>query len=138
MRIGQVASASNVGVETIRFYEKRGLLQKPRRPTGGGYRDYPPETTQRITFIRGAQQFGFSLKEVAELLKLHDDRKTADCGDFLKRAQTKRREIQEKIDGLYGVMTVLDNVIAQCPGKGNVKKCSILDAINNHDLASRQ
>ena len=67
MRIGKVAEKAGVGVETIRFYERKGLIEQPRKPVDGGYRSYSPETVIRVRFVREAQCLGFSLKEIEEL-----------------------------------------------------------------------
>jgi len=130
MRIGEVARKSAVGVETIRFYEQKGLITQPRRPNSGGYRDYPADAVRRVGFIRRAQQLGFSLAEVAELLDLEAD-SGAQCRDVRERAAIKRREVQCKIDELRKISKALDVLIAGCPGRGPARNCSILDAINN-------
>ena len=72
MTIGKVADVVGVGVETIRFYERRKLIEQPSRPREGGYRNYSDATVKRLHFIRRAQELGFSLKEIAELLELRD------------------------------------------------------------------
>jgi len=80
MRISDAAKAAGVGVETIRFYERKGLVAQPKKPIlGGGFRSYSRETVERIRFIRQAQEIGFSLKEIKELLSLRVD-PDADCG----------------------------------------------------------
>jgi MerR family mercuric resistance operon transcriptional regulator len=78
MRISEAARAAAVGVETVRYYERRGLIERPPRPATGGYRSYPPDTVQRILFIRQAQGLGFTLSEIEELLALRAD-PSADC-----------------------------------------------------------
>lgn len=83
--IGRVAEAVGVGVETIRFNERRELIDQPPRPVGGGYRVYPDETVRRVQFIRRAQELGFSLREIAELLSLRADH-DADASDMRRRA----------------------------------------------------
>ena len=70
MRIGEAATCAGVSVETIRFYETEGLIDQPRKPQGGGFRDYPMATVDRIRFVRQAQEIGFSLREISELLSL--------------------------------------------------------------------
>ena len=70
MTIGRLADAAGVGVETVRFYERRGLIQQPPKPNGTGFRVYPEETEHRIRFIRQGQELGFSLREIQELLSL--------------------------------------------------------------------
>jgi len=133
IRIGDVARQSGVGVETVRFYEQKGLIAQPPRPRAGGYRDYPKEVVRRIRFIRSAQQLGFSLAEVVDLLELEagDD---AQCIDVRQRAEIKRGEVQTKIDNLKRIRHALDGLIDACPGNGSAQSCSILEAINSEEL----
>ena len=133
MRIGDVARQSGVGVETVRFYEQKGLIAQPPRPMAGGYRDYPNEVVRRIRFIRSAQQLGFSLTEVFDLLELEagDD---AQCVDVRQRAEIKREEVLTKIDNLKRIRHALDDLIDACPGTGPARSCSILEAINSGRL----
>ena len=134
MRIGEFASESGVGVETVRFYEQKGLIAQPPRPETGGYRDYPADAVRRIRFIRSAQRLGFSLVEVAELLEL-ETTSAAQCIDVRKRAEIKRREVQMRINNLERIGQTLDTLIDACPGKGSARKCSILEAINSGALS---
>lgn len=134
MRIGEVASESGVGVETVRFYEQQGLVAQPPRPKTGGYRDYPADAVRRIRFIRSAQQLGFSLVEVAELLELASGT-AAQCVDVRRRAEVKRHEVQTKIDNLERIRQALDTLIDACPGKGPARTCSIIEAINSGALS---
>lgn len=133
MRIGEVAKKAKVSVETIRFYERKGLIEQPLKPLSGGYRDYPIETVQRIKFIRSAQHIGFSLVEITELLELEAG-SDALCIYVRTRAETKRAEVQLKIENLERIRKALDVLIDACPGKGSARKCSILDAINSGEL----
>lgn len=134
MRISEVASEAGVGVETVRFYELKGLIARPPRPRNGGYRDYPDEAVRRIRFIRSAQQLGFSLVEVSELLELESGDATQ-CADIRRRSETKRREVLVKIDNLLRIRQALDNLIDACPGQGSARDCSILEAINDGVLS---
>ncbi|QFT86695.1 Mercuric resistance operon regulatory protein [Halomonas sp. THAF12] len=131
MTIGKVAQVVGVGVETIRFYERRGLIEQPPRPEGGGYRVYSDETVRRVLFIRRAQELGFSLREIAELLSLRTDHDT-DAGEVRRRATDKLQDVDLKIERLQrirrGLMTLLD----RCPGEGPLRCCSIIDALE-HD-----
>ena len=133
MRIGDIAKEAGVGVETIRFYEQKGLIAQPPKPRTGGYRDYPAQSVHRIRFIRRAQQLGFSLGEIVELLELEAG-PDAGCADVRRRAETKRAEVLAKIDNLDKIKGVLEALIDACPGKGPARKCSILEAINTGDL----
>lgn len=132
MRIGEAARRSGVGVETVRFYERKGLIARPLRPSSGGYRNYPAEVVRRIGFIRSAQNLGFSLMEIAELLELESGA-TAQCADVLERARTKRSEVLAKIDDLNRIKKALDILIGGCPREGPAHRCSILQAINSGD-----
>lgn len=133
MRISEIARQADVGVETVRFYERKGLIARPPRPAGGGYRDYPVDVADRISFVRRAQQLGFSLTEIGELLALEtgDD---ARCVDVRRRAERKRAEVQDKIDDLARIRAALDLLIDACPGEGPAEACSILEAIGRGDL----
>ncbi len=129
MTIGEAARRAGVGVETIRFYERRKLIAQPLRPAGGGYRSYPEETVERIRFVRQAQELGFSLREIVELLSLRAD-PGADSADVRVRALGKLAEVEGKIDQLKHMRAALKTVIAACPGQGGVEGCSILEAMS--------
>jgi len=129
LTIGQVAGRAEVGVETVRFYERRGLIEEPpRRPSG--YRQYPPEAVARIRFIRRAKELGFSLAEIKELLAFRSDAR-ATSADVKGRAQAKIIEIEKKIKDLEGMRRALDELVVACDGCGPVTECSILEAIGN-------
>lgn len=130
MRIGEAAQAANVGVETIRFYERKGLIDQPERPTNGGFRIYPFETVKRIRFIRQAQELGFSLREIEELLSLKSAPDT-DCSSIRERALAKRKEVDAKIKLLKEIDRTLVTLIDACPGKGSLNFCSILGAMDD-------
>lgn len=129
MTISRAAERARVGVETIRFYERRGLIKQPARPRSGGYRFYDDEVVERIRFIRQAQELGFSLREIAELLSLKAD-PGADCGDVRARAVIKRTDVSRKIAQLQQIQAALDELIASCPGGGALRACTIIDALN--------
>ena len=126
MTIGAIARKAGVGVETVRFYEKKGLIAKPRKPMRS-FRDYPADTARRIRFIRQAQEVGFSLAEIAELLALSAD-PGADCADVRARAKAKLDEVTAKIANLDRVAEVLRRLVTVCPGRGALDGCSILEA----------
>lgn len=126
--IGKAARHAGVGVETIRFYERRGLIEQPPKPAGSGFRVYPEETMQRIRFIRHAQEIGFSLREIGELLSLRA-RPTADSSDVRERAIAKRKEVERKIAHLERIHAALEELISACPGKGALRQCSIMEAL---------
>ena len=132
MTIGRAARKADVGVETIRFYERRGLIRQPAKPDGAGYRIYPEDVVQRLRFIRQAQDIGFSLREIDELLSLRAD-PGADCADVREQATAKLQEVERKIARLEEIRAALEELIAACPGRGALRACSILEA-----LASRE
>lgn len=130
MRISEAAKTAGVGVETIRFYERKGLVEQPKRPVmGGGFRFYSGETVERIRFIRQAQEIGFSLREIKELLALRVD-PAADCGEVRTHARAKLDEVNRKIASLIQIQGALEELIEACPGHGTeLGQCSILEAL---------
>jgi MerR family copper efflux transcriptional regulator len=128
LSIGRAAQRAGVGVETIRFYERRGLIQQPPRPRGGGIRYYGDDVIERIRFIRQAQELGFSLREIAELFSLRAD-PGADCADVRMQAVIKRDEVDRKLAQLAEIRAALDRLIATCPGSGALRSCTIMDAL---------
>lgn len=131
MTISKAAKQAGVGVETVRFYERKGLIEQPPKPESG-FRTYPPEIVDRVRFIRQAQEIGFSLREIDELLSLRADPGT-DCGDIRERALAKRVEVERKIGQLARIRSALNELIAACPGRGALRSCSILSALNDTD-----
>jgi len=128
MTISQAARAAGVGVETVRFYERRNLIMRPSKPPDGGFRRYPPETIERIRFIRQAQGLGFSLREIEELLSLRAD-PASDCEQVRERAVAKLGDVQRKIGELQRFRRALEELIAACPGRGALRACSIMEAL---------
>ena len=128
MTISHAARQAEVGIETIRFYERRGLIEQPPKPVGSGFRVYPEETVQRIRFIRQAQEIGFSLREIDELLSLRAD-PAADSSDVRERAINKRNEVEQKIEHLQQIHAALEELISACPGKGALRQCSIMESL---------
>jgi Hg(II)-responsive transcriptional regulator len=123
-KIGQVARESGTGVETIRFYERSGLIAEPPR-RDSGYREYPREAIARLRFIKRAKELGFSLKEISELLALSGSGK-ATCGTVRRRAEEKHRQVAEKIADLKRIQNALQELSERC-GKGNPSdSCPIL------------
>jgi len=132
MTISKAARAAGVGVETIRFYERKGLIAQPPKPVASGFRDYPAATVQRIRFIRQAQEIGFSLREIDELLSLRADPR-ADCRDVRERATVKLAEVDRKIARLSRIRAALEELIAACPGRGALRACSILGSLTDSE-----
>lgn len=128
LTIGMAAREAGVGVETIRFYERRGLLERPPKLSGAGIRRYPPDTVRRVRFIRQAQQLGFTLRQIEELLSL-DANPAADCSDVSRRALAKIEEVDARVAQLAQIRSALVRLLAACPGSGALGACSILDAM---------
>ena len=127
LSIGQVARRVGIGIETVRFYERQGLIDDPPR-TGAGYRQYSEDVISRLRFIKRAKGLGFSLKEIAELLSLRLD-PTTTCGDIKKRAEAKIAAIEEKILTLQRMKKALKELAATCRESGSVRECSILETL---------
>ena len=128
LTIGQVAAAAGVGIETVRFYQRQGLIDEPVRE-GARRRRYPDETVRRIRFIRGAQNVGFSLKEIEELMALRIAPGTTKA-DIRQRAQEKVEQIEEKSRDLHRMRDSLLKLIGSCEGTGSVADCAILEAFD--------
>lgn len=126
MTIGQVAKQSGVGVETIRFYQKQGLIPEPPRPPNG-FRKYPVEVIRKIRFIRSAKDLGFSLKDIAELMSFRNQEDP--CCDVKRMAGQKLAEIRTRIASFQRLAEALDSLIQECDqGTGG---CSILDFMDS-------
>lgn len=131
LSIGEVAKAAEVGIETIRFYEREGLIAEPPRRQSG-YRQYPPDTVRRLRFIRRAKDLGFTLKEIQELLDLRVDPGTS-CGDVRKMAKAKVADIELKMLDLARIQAALTELARTCRGKGPTSVCPILDALDKQE-----
>lgn len=131
LNIGEAARQGGVTVETLRYYEQQGLIVSPDRDANG-YRKYVPEVVRRIRFIKRAQDVGFTLRDISELLSLKAD-PGASCSDVRDRAIGKLNEIEEKIEVLSRMRDVLSTWSDACPSKGPVDACPILDALDGED-----
>lgn len=132
MKIGQVATRAGVNIDTLRYYERRGLLAEPeRRPSG--YREYPEETVPIIRFIKRAQELGFTLNEIEELISLRD------AGDGRRRsevralAEAKMRDIDQKLSRLQAIRRALSGLLESCACSRGRPECPILEALNEPD-----
>lgn len=132
LTIGQVATRGGVNVETIRYYERQGLIPPPPRHESG-YRQYPEDTVNRVRFIKRAQELGFSLKEVAELLSLRIG-PDATCGDVKKLADVKIAEIEGKIQSLERMRDALTRLVETCDENRQAEECPILWAFGNYKM----
>lgn len=127
LRIGEVAKQAGVGVETVRFYEREGLLDEPER-RASGYRQYDEEAVAVLRFIRRAKELGFTLKEIKSLLNLRLDT-SATRADVREQAREKVADIEAKIADLQRMKDSLLKLIRKCSGHGTAKGCPILDAL---------
>ena len=134
MRIGQVASAASVNIQTLRYYERRGLLEQPER-TPAGHREFPEEVVRRVRFIKRAQELGFTLNEIEELLRLREDR-SASCSEVRAAARTKMEDIDRKIGSLRAMRRALAILERSCTSDGSTRECPILEALD--DAAARR
>ena len=137
LKIGEVAKRSEVGIETIRYYERQGLLAEPeRRPSG--YRQYDESVVSRLQFIRNAKELGFTLAEIKELLGLWFDVNTK-CVHVRQRAEQKITNIEEKIRSLQKMKRSLKKIINQCENRDAVDDCPLwlgLDGPRKNNKAS--
>jgi MerR family transcriptional regulator, copper efflux regulator len=129
LTIGDVAKEAKVNIETLRYYERRGLLVKPLRSTSN-YRLYAEDTVRRVRFIKGAQELGFSLKEILELLSLRAEPHTR-CEDIRERAAAKITDIEAKIRSLRAMKQALTKLVAECAGDGPITECPILESFDS-------
>lgn len=124
LTIGQLAKRANVNLETIRYYERRGLIPEPPR-NDSGYRQYSQDTVIRTLFIKRAQALGFSLKEILELLSLRMEAGMS-CRDVKVRAETKIAEVENRIEALTQMRKALLRLAGKCTGKGPIGECPFL------------
>ncbi|MHC4428465.1 MAG: MerR family transcriptional regulator [Planctomycetota bacterium] len=131
LTIGQLARQAGVGVETIRFYERSGLIAEPPRGNSG-YRHYSPDAVLRIRFIRHAKELGFSLKEIAELLDLRVHPRT-NCAVVRRSAEMKIAEIETKISSLRRMRKSLQNLTRACEKRQPTSECPVLETLGRID-----
>ncbi|WP_010583789.1 MerR family transcriptional regulator [Schlesneria paludicola] len=131
LSIGELAKRGGVGVETVRFYERQGLLEEPERKSSG-YRQYDAQTVQVLRFIRRAKELGFTLKEIKSLLEIRTDVSTPRT-EVRQQARKKVAEIDEKIADLQRMREGLQSLINQCHGDGSIVGCPILNALQGSD-----
>ena len=126
LTIGSLAKAAEVNIETIRYYQRIGLINEPVKPAQG-YRIYSDEILSRIKFIKCAQQLGFSLQEIEELLKFGEGK--GRCNDVRLRAEKKRTQIDKQIKDLKKLRTTLNGLINSCEKTGKSSQCAIVDTL---------
>ena len=127
LTIGRIAQSAGVAIDTIRFYEREGLLPEPRR-RASGYREYDEGAVSRLRFIRRAKDLGFTLDEIRELLALSADRHGGVEG-VRERAAARLKAIDERILELQRVRDGLSELVDACPGHGAPEDCPILKAL---------
>jgi DNA-binding transcriptional MerR regulator len=132
LTIGQVAEAVNLTADTIRFYEKKALIDKPPR-TKSGYRQYSTDVIRKLLFIKHAQECGLALNNIKDLLNLQEA-KNADCVDIKAIVQEKLTKLRRKIDELEYFYKTLGELDKICSGNGSISDCPMLDTLNNAEM----
>jgi MerR family mercuric resistance operon transcriptional regulator len=132
LTIGQVAKRVGIGIETIRFYERKGLIEDPPRKESG-YRQYGEDDIERLIFIQHAKTLGFSLKEINELLSIRS-RPEADSREVKEIASAKLVDIENKIRLLERMQQTLKKLVEECPGEGPTCECPILEALETENI----
>ena len=128
--IGELAKQAGVGIDTVRYYERSGLLA-PHTRLPSGYRRYRNLEVARLRFIRRAQALGFTLGEIKSLLKLSAQR---DVAQVKRSAQAKLEDVERRIKELQRVREGLAKLIAECPGHGRADECPILVALGGEEI----
>lgn len=134
LTIGEVARLAEVNVETIRFYEREGLLARPARPARG-FRHYPADFVERVRFIRKAKALGFTLEEIQQLLSLRATT-GAKCEAVRTRALSKVAQVEQKLRDLRRLRTALVRLADSCHGECEVDECGILASLSGHDASA--
>ena len=129
LTIGKVAAEAGVNVQTLRYYERRGILEEPQRAPSG-YRGYQAETVHVVRFIKRAQELGFTLVEIEELLRLRQDR-TATCSEVRQAASAKIEAIDRKIKSLKAMSRALRVLVESCRTDRTRRECPILEALDD-------
>ena len=131
LTIGHLARESGVNLETVRYYERRGLLPKPPR-SASGYRLFPAEATRRLRFIQRAKELGFSLKEIRELLSLRASGSRTRA-EIRTRAEAKIADVEARIRTLESMKKTLRKLAKSCDGCGPIADCPILESLDKED-----
>jgi MerR family transcriptional regulator, copper efflux regulator len=132
LTIGELARQVGVNVETLRYYERRGLLPTPRR-SASGYRLYPEDAVRRVRFIKRAQELGFSLNDIKELLSLRAAPE-AGCHEVRAHAEAKIKDIDDKIGALTAMKHALSTLVTECSGEGPLSDCPILESLEIQEV----
>lgn len=131
LRIGELARQAGLSVETLRYYERRGLIPPPAR-LASGYRIYPAETLDRLTFIRRGKALGFSLEEIAELLQLEVNPQQS-AAQVKTRVDARITAVEEKIRQLQQLKQSLQQLSSRCSGEGSTGDCPILEFLHQQE-----
>jgi Hg(II)-responsive transcriptional regulator len=134
LRTGELARRAGVNVQTLRYYERRGLLKAPRRRESG-YREYTPEAVKLIRFIKGAQDLGFTLAEIDELIALRNGSGPRD--EVRRLAAAKLADIEKKIQQLQSMRQALSQLVQTCACATGTLECPILEALDDDQLRRR-
>lgn len=126
LTIGKVAREAGIGVDTVRFYEREGLLRQAKR-SANGYRTYSEPDIDRLRFIRRAKSLGFSLEEIAELLQLNETR--GGRAEVKRLAERRLADLEQKIREMTAIRDSLAHLVGQCSGKGALKGCPIIETV---------
>ncbi len=129
MTIGRLAKQAGVNIDTIRYYERNGLIPEPVR-RASGYREYDVADVRRLRFILRAKDLGFTLAEIGELLSLSGDR---DVRGVKRRAEQRLEQVESKIKELQRVRRGLKTLIDACPGHGDLERCPIVAALSSEE-----
>jgi MerR family mercuric resistance operon transcriptional regulator len=132
LRIGEVAALGGVSLQTIRYYERLGLLPEPPR-LDSGYRDYPDSAVRSVRFIKRAQEIGFSLGEIKELISLRVDA-WRESAEVRALTEAKIADIERKIRTLNAMKTALKRLTERCSGCGPASECPILEGIDSEEV----
>jgi len=135
LTIGRVAKAAGLGVETVRFYEREGLLPPPARRSSG-YRSYDAGVIARLQFIRRAKDLGFTLSEIKSLLDLRHD-PSATAAEVKRKARLKIDDVEKRIRSLQEIRDALLHLVSQCRGRGPLSECPIVDAMEHGPRTGR-
>ncbi len=133
LKTAQLANEGGVNVETIRYYERHGLLPKPPR-TASGYRVFSEDAISRLRFIKRSQELGFSLKEVKELLALRV-RPGSGCADVRRKGEAKIADVDEKLNHLLEIKKALVRLTDNCSGRGPVSACTIIQILTAAEVS---
>jgi MerR family transcriptional regulator, copper efflux regulator len=132
MTVGTVAKQAEVNIDTIRYYERRGLLPKPSR-TQSGYRTFSEATVRRLRFIKNAQALGFTLSEIKQLFTLRITVGST-CTDVRNHAESKVADIDRKIKSLQAMKRALQQLVSACTADGPASECSFFENLNSQSL----